>query len=119
MAAAEQVGQTEPGIERPLVCSVLVGRDAQVAALDRLIAEAGAGRDRLVLIAGEADIGKTRLVAATRSRAERLGFACLEGHCFEPDRSRPYAPLRDLLRTQFAAAPEDAAAPVSGVGLVS
>ena len=41
---------------------VLVGRDAFLALADRRLVEAAAGRGHLLLLAGEAGIGKTRLL---------------------------------------------------------
>src|SRR5690348_5550062 len=92
-----------------LVSPVLVGREAQLSALDRLIDQAAHSRGHTVLITGEAGIGKSRLVAETIRRV-RNGLRedgsdellVLQGRCFEPDHALPYAPLRDLLRTYLA-----------------
>jgi predicted ATPase len=46
-------------------CPVLVGRDAEVARLQAAIERAAAGQPATVLVAGEARIGKTRLVSRT------------------------------------------------------
>ena len=62
-----------------------VGRDAALAELDGVLAAAGQGRGALVLIRGEAGIGKTTLAAraadraAARGIATRFGAAWLEG----------------------------------------
>lgn len=85
-----------------LICPVLIGRTAQLSALERLIEQAGAGRGLVALLAGEAGIGKTRLVAEAKSLAIGRSFRIIEGHCFEPDRALPYAPILDLLRRYFA-----------------
>ncbi len=51
---------------------MLIERDAQLAALEAAVEEAAAGSGRLVLIGGEAGVGKTSLVtAAARSAAGR------------------------------------------------
>jgi DNA-binding NarL/FixJ family response regulator len=88
--------------EKPVVCPVLIGRDASLRALTQCIAEARGGRGRAVLLAGEAGIGKSRLVAEVHARAAEAGMLVLQGNCFEPDRLVPYAPLLDLLRTLLA-----------------
>src|SRR5437762_2319197 len=90
---------------RPVVCPVLVGRAPALAALERLAERARDGRSQTALIAGEAGIGKSRLVAEIKARARQRGMAILEGHCFEPDRALPYAPLFDLLRALPAGPP--------------
>lgn len=82
-----------------ILCPVLIGRDAQVAALARLLDLARSGQGQIALISGEAGIGKSRLVAEARKLAAAQGFMLLQGNCFEPDRVLPYAPLIDLLRT--------------------
>jgi tetratricopeptide (TPR) repeat protein len=90
-------------LDRPLVSPILVGRTPQLAALERALERAHGGNGETMLIAGEAGIGKSRLVDEIRARAEQQGSVILEGHCFEPDRALPYAPFIDLLRALLAA----------------
>lgn len=82
---------------QPVVSPTLIGRDEQVAALDTLITTVRAGHGATLLVSGEAGIGKSRLVSELRQRFVAGGMA-LAGHCFEHDRTVPYAPLLDLLR---------------------
>src|SRR5690242_12830363 len=85
-----------------LVSPVLVGRETQLSALDRLIEQASRSIGSTALITGEAGIGKSRLVTETIRHA-RNGWCedgseeplVLQGRCFEPDHALPYAPLRD------------------------
>ena len=84
------------------VCPILIGRSEELAALYDLIVDAAAGNNRVVLISGEAGIGKTRLIAEVATFAAHNGMRILRGHCFEQDRAFSYAPLIDLLRS-FAA----------------
>ena len=58
---------------RPLVCPVLVGRDDLLALADRRIAEVLAGGGRFLLLAGEAGVGKTRLLGKMERRAGVAG----------------------------------------------
>src|SRR5437870_3957560 len=58
-----------------------------------------AGQGQTLLIAGEAGIGKSRLVAETKLRLAGRGIDALAGHCFETDRTLPYAPFIELLRS--------------------
>src|SRR5690349_2354754 len=91
----------------PLVSPVLVGREQHLEALLHLVDRARAGQGQLALLAGEAGIGKSRLIAEVRRLAAAAGFQLLRGHCFEPDALLPYAPLLDLLRS-FLNTPDSA-----------
>jgi predicted ATPase len=99
---------------RPVLSPVLVGRDAHLEVLERALHQAAEGNGQVVLLAGEAGIGKSRLVRETRARAAEQGFVTLEGACFEPDSGLPYAPVVDLLRTHLAGQPAEAIARALG-----
>ena len=107
------------GPVRSTLCPVLVGRAPQLAALRDLIDQTGQGAGHAILIAGEAGVGKTRLVAEARAYAVARGYSWLQGVCFQADRASPYAPLLDLLYTHFAEEPTgslpDELSPVSHV----
>ena len=86
----------------PIICPTLIGRTAELTALRLLVDRAGSGKGQLVLLSGEAGIGKSRLVAEAKTYATAQGFLLLQGQCFPTDRSCPYAPLLDLLRSHVA-----------------
>jgi DNA-binding CsgD family transcriptional regulator/tetratricopeptide (TPR) repeat protein len=72
----------------------IVARDAERAALAQLVSRAGAGAGAVALVAGEAGIGKSRLVADTEARARAEGAIVLHGDCVQLDGGElPYAPL--------------------------
>ena len=100
-----------PLISTPIRCPVLVGRTEYFNALQRLLDAVRGGHGQLVLISGEAGVGKSRLAAEIVEDAATKGYLALQGTCFEQDRSSPYAPLLDLLQAQFAQrmAPDHAA----------
>ena len=75
--------------DRPLVCPVLVGRASMLDALHRLIDGVEGAPCRMALIAGEAGIGKSRLVAEAKAYAVGRGFPVLEGAGFPQDRTSP------------------------------
>jgi predicted ATPase len=83
----------------PLVSPVLIGREHHLEALLHLADQVHAGQGQLALLAGEAGIGKSRLLAEVQRLASVSGFRVLQGRCFEPDALLPYAPLLDLVRT--------------------
>jgi DNA-binding CsgD family transcriptional regulator len=87
----------------PIICPVLIGRKVELATLHLLVDEAASGGGQTVLLSGEAGVGKSRLVAETRTYATEQGFLALQGHCFPTDSSCPYAPLLDLVRSHFTA----------------
>jgi tetratricopeptide (TPR) repeat protein len=89
-------------LDQPIVCPIVVGRDAALDAVGRCLDRVRQGAGLTLLVTGEAGIGKSRLVGEARTRAHRLGFQILQGHCFEPDRSLPFAPVIDLLQTLSA-----------------
>ena len=74
----------------------LVGREREVAALDQAIASVRRGRGRIVEIAGEEGIGKSRLLDELRRRAP--GMRRLHAACEPYSAASPYAMWRELLR---------------------
>jgi tetratricopeptide (TPR) repeat protein/DNA-binding CsgD family transcriptional regulator len=87
---------------QPVVCPVLIGRNAELTALEGCLEAAARGQGGVVLLSGEAGIGKSRLVAELRRSTEDFDFQLLGGQCFPTDRACPYAPLLDLLGTFLA-----------------
>ncbi|MGH2615137.1 MAG: AAA family ATPase, partial [Thermomicrobiales bacterium] len=75
------------------LCPITIGRSVEIAALHTFLAQSGG----VLLISGEAGVGKTRLVQETRRVAEEQDIAVLEGHCFEADRALPFSPALDIL----------------------
>lgn len=64
---------------------VLVGRDGQLALIERRLADAAAGAGRLLFVTGEAGIGKTRLLDSAARRAQRSGFVVVRAAAFPGD----------------------------------
>ena len=85
-----------------VICPILIGRTAELAAFHLLIDQGKSGRGQVALLSGEAGIGKSRLVAEAKVAAAAQGFLLLQGNCFQPDISSPYASLLDLLRSSAA-----------------
>jgi hypothetical protein len=57
-------------VDRPVVCTVLIGRDTYIEALDAFLEQVGPTHGQTVLISGEAGIGKSRLLASLRTWAK-------------------------------------------------
>ncbi|MBI1880216.1 MAG: protein kinase, partial [Chloroflexi bacterium] len=82
---------------------LLVSRQEPLQRLLDLWTETEQGRGQLVLLAGEAGIGKTRLI---QELADHVGEATLlVGRCRPPENSLAYQPFIDALKTYFAATP--------------
>jgi DNA-binding CsgD family transcriptional regulator/tetratricopeptide (TPR) repeat protein len=76
--------------------SLLVGRSREQAVLREEMAVAAGGTGRLVLVGGEAGIGKTTLVRDLLRDAGSSGFQIIEGHCYDLTNIPPYGPWLDL-----------------------
>ncbi len=76
---------------------VLVGRQTSVDAVRTAITDATAGRGALILVEGEAGIGKTQLANAAASMAQTARFAVAWGRARELERHRPFGPVVDAL----------------------
>ena len=73
------------------------GTDAELARLDHLLDDVGAGRSTIVAIEGEAGIGKSTLVAAWLSGLDRNRVFVAEGRCDELGRDLPLAAVADAV----------------------
>ncbi len=89
-------------IDRPVVCPVMIGRELNLALLDDILAAISRGEGQTVLLAGEAGVGKSRMVSEAKARAARHGLLVLQGNCFDTARSLPYAAILDMLRSFLA-----------------
>ncbi len=76
----------------------IVGRDEELATLDRVLTDSCAGRLGLVLVEGEGGIGKTRLVRALAAGAATRGVRAMAGACLALGTTIPYLPFAEMLR---------------------
>lgn len=77
--------------------SGLAGRAREEQRLGALLAAAESGQGHLLLIAGEAGIGKTALIRALTAEATARDVTVLIGHCYDLSVTPPYGPWRELL----------------------
>jgi DNA-binding CsgD family transcriptional regulator/tetratricopeptide (TPR) repeat protein len=82
-----------------VVSPVFVGRNAELA-VARAGIDRALNRDAgLLLVAGEAGVGKTRLVHEAAAYARRQGVQVLSGHCVQlGTEGLPFAPIAEALR---------------------
>ncbi len=92
-----------------LVSPVLVGRDDLLQLGERRLDQVAGGRGHVLFLAGEAGIGKTRLLGAIRRAAEQRGFVVAAGDLGPRDVEVPGALLFDLTRSMTRTTPLRAA----------
>jgi tetratricopeptide (TPR) repeat protein/transcriptional regulator with XRE-family HTH domain len=87
--------------------SPFVGRSNEYGELLGLIARLTSGNGHLVLIEGEAGIGKSRLMAEMAAYAQQRGLRLLVTHCYEIERAIAYQPVIELATQACLGAPEE------------
>lgn len=82
-----------------VVSPVFVGRQAQLGAAQELVDATSRGKSGVLLVAGEAGVGKSRLVAEVADHAREQGVRVLSGRCVQlgPE-GLPFAPVAEALR---------------------
>ena len=85
--------------------SLFIGRQAELQRIMGAVERAGAGEAAVVLVGGEAGIGKTRLMDEVGGRSQDLGALLLEGGCVSlgDGGGLPFAPIVEALRRLPAA----------------
>jgi class 3 adenylate cyclase len=79
------------------VCRVLVGREEELSILEDALLAACRGEGSVVVLAGDAGMGKSRLCTELRTRAEKIGATVMEGSCSEADLALPYLPFLEAI----------------------
>jgi DNA-binding SARP family transcriptional activator len=102
--SAESARPATEGTEGEIARDGFVGRTDELSGLEAILDAAAEAHGGLVLIAGRAGIGKTRLTAALADRARGRGATVLSGRCIQlVGTGLPYLPLVDALRPVRAA----------------
>ena len=96
----------------------LVGRETTLREIDDVLNRAAAGAGRVVLLSGEAGMGKTALCEEASRRARSAGFDIAWSSCWQSSVAPPLFPIREVidqldgdsaaLLTAAANEPEDA-----------
>jgi tetratricopeptide (TPR) repeat protein len=81
-----------------------VGRESERSMLLRLLDQAARGEECVVMIAGPAGVGKTRIATEIGAEASARGFLTLAGNCYERDDAVPYIPVVEILERALARA---------------
>jgi len=77
---------------------LLLGRERDIAELVGALGLAAQGTPQIVLVGGDAGIGKTTLVADLERRAGQLGFAVATGHCLDIEAGLSFAPVVEAVQ---------------------
>jgi predicted ATPase len=86
----------------------MVGRTAElerVVGVLQMVLDQRQGR--LVMLAGEPGVGKTRLVRESVARARAIGVRGSTGRCFEQHGAVPFFPFAEPFATALAEAPPE------------
>jgi class 3 adenylate cyclase/tetratricopeptide (TPR) repeat protein len=83
----------------------LVAREDELRRALAAADAAAAGKGRLVLLAGEPGVGKTRLEQEVMLNVRNRQFLVATGRCYEIHQSVPFYPFTDLLTEAYTASP--------------
>ena len=78
---------------------LLLGRERDIAELDEALALAAQGTPQVVLVGGDAGIGKTTLVADLERRAAGRGFTVATGHGLDIEAAISFGPVVEAVRS--------------------
>src|SRR5690349_13261200 len=93
----------------------IFGRDDEIAVVDTSLRALLVGRPGMLLLVGEAGIGKSTLVASALARAQHLGLTLGTGHCLDVSSHVPCGPLLEALRDLGAPVSDTAPTPEGAV----
>ncbi len=97
---------------------VFIGREPELATLEATVARASTGEGSALLLTGESGIGKSRLIAELRVRAEETGATVLIGECLElAEGELPYAAILGALRSLLRGRDPEEVEEILGPGL--
>ncbi len=83
----------------------IIARQHEVSHLLSLLDEVTGGAGRLVMLAGEPGVGKTRLAQEVTVTSHTRGFLVASGRCYEPEQSVSYYPFLEALTALYHDAP--------------
>lgn len=85
--------------------SPLIGRHRESDAITAALAATKAGKSAILIVSGDAGVGKSRLLREIRgSNADEITW--LEGRCFSSTQTLSFGPILDLLRRHIGIADE-------------
>ena len=97
--AVKRVERRETSYADTSLGNDFVGRKWEMAELLAALDDAFSGQGRLLMLAGEPGIGKTRTAQALASYAEKRGAQVFWGWCYEEEGAPPYWPWVQAIRS--------------------
>ena len=83
---------------------ILIGRELELSILEDALLAANRGQGQVVVLSGDAGMGKTRLSTELQRRAQQLGMTVLWGGCSEAELTLPYLPFLEAIGNYLASA---------------
>jgi class 3 adenylate cyclase/tetratricopeptide (TPR) repeat protein len=94
--------------------SPFVGRESELAAIERALERAVKGEPQVIGVSGEAGVGKSRLCHEVARACRRRGLEVWEAHGLAHTKSVPLVPVLEILRSFFEISEADDAATARG-----
>lgn len=116
-AGAERyrAGRSLGRLDHPLVCEALIGREREIEALEGVV-EGLPERGGLLVLAGVAGVGKTRLAHQVAGLARRRELVVLAGRCVPSVSPVPFRPLTEAFLGAFRGGVPREAPDLAGFG---
>src|SRR6266545_1800356 len=92
---------TRRGPTGQFLCPVVIGRMTEIATLEDRLASGAGGQGSVVMLSGEAGVGKSAFVREATERATARRFRVLNGLTHQSDSGLPYAPFVSAIRSGF------------------
>ncbi|MDP2731102.1 MAG: adenylate/guanylate cyclase domain-containing protein [Dehalococcoidales bacterium] len=89
--------------------STLFGREKELALFKKTCRKIGSGKGQVVIVSGEAGIGKSRLIQSFQDHTNSLGWETYTGTCQSHTVSKPFTPWVGILNTFFGLSPDESA----------
>jgi predicted ATPase len=86
-----------------VLCPILIGREEELSRLEDALLSANRGDGQVVLLAGDAGMGKTRLASELARRAAQQGMTVVVGGCSEAELALPYLPFLEAVGNHLVA----------------
>ncbi|MFZ0792087.1 MAG: AAA family ATPase, partial [Chromatiaceae bacterium] len=118
-----QTSEASPVAQGAAASGSFIGRGPELRSLYAALDRAQAGTDQLVMLAGDAGMGKTRLCQELAAEAARRTIPTIWGRCSEEPGAPPYWPWTQAIRTlvqdwddtRLRAIVGDSATPIAGI----